>query len=47
MCWNHTEPRSSLGIVKSGFPGLGQDAEHLMGGSFVKGMVRTCQKGPK
>lgn len=39
------EPRSSLSVGKSGFLGLGQDAEHLVGGGFIKGTVRTYQKG--
>lgn len=41
-----TEPRASLGVGKSGFLGLGQDAEHLVGGGFIKVTVRTYQKGP-
>lgn len=36
-----TEPRSSFGVGKSGFLGLGQDAEHLVGDGFIKGTVRT------
>lgn len=46
MCRYPTEPRSSLGIGKSGFLGLSQDAEHLVGGGFIEGMVRTYQEGP-
>lgn len=36
-----TEPRASFGFL-----GLGQDAEHLVGGGFIKGTFRTHQKGP-
>jgi len=33
-------------VGNSGVLGLVQDAQHLVGGGFIKGMVRTYQKGP-